>query len=179
MKCSVFQYPRAAHLICCNRLGVAPPSTHPGVALVGYTVVRPVCPSVPPQRGTPLSARAQHLARQCGSAGPVAVALWPVQDALDTVSGCGGNAAAQLINRRDTGAYWGRRFGNPSICCIDGNGDQKNENLALGPVFIDVLAEAVRFELTDPCGSAVFKTAGLNRSPKPPGSHTKHNFSGY
>jgi hypothetical protein len=30
------------------------------------------------------------------------------------------------------------------------------------------LAEAVRFELTDPCGSAVFKTAGLNRSPKPP-----------
>lgn len=26
----------------------------------------------------------------------------------------------------------------------------------------------MRFELTDPCESAVFKTAGLNRSPKPP-----------
>ena len=31
-----------------------------------------------------------------------------------------------------------------------------------------MVAEAVRFELTDPCESAVFKTAGLNRSPKPP-----------
>jgi hypothetical protein len=31
------------------------------------------------------------------------------------------------------------------------------------------LAEAVRFELTDDLSSAVFKTAGLNRSPKPPG----------
>ena len=30
------------------------------------------------------------------------------------------------------------------------------------------LAEAVRFELTDNCSSAVFKTAGLNHSPKPP-----------
>jgi hypothetical protein len=31
-----------------------------------------------------------------------------------------------------------------------------------------VLAETVRFELTDPCGSAVFKTAGLNHSPTSP-----------
>ena len=30
------------------------------------------------------------------------------------------------------------------------------------------MAEAVRFELTDPFGSAVFKTAGLNHSPKLP-----------
>jgi hypothetical protein len=30
------------------------------------------------------------------------------------------------------------------------------------------LAETVRFELTDGCPSAVFKTAGLNRSPKSP-----------
>ena len=30
------------------------------------------------------------------------------------------------------------------------------------------LAETVRFELTDPYESAVFKTAGLNRSPKSP-----------
>ncbi len=33
------------------------------------------------------------------------------------------------------------------------------------------LAETVRFELTDGCPSAVFKTAGLNHSPKSPGSH--------
>ena len=39
----------------------------------------------------------------------------------------------------------------------------------LRPVVARALAEAVRFELTDPCGSAVFKTAGLNHSPKPPG----------
>ena len=31
------------------------------------------------------------------------------------------------------------------------------------------LAETVRFELTDGCPSAVFKTAGLNHSPKSPG----------
>lgn len=31
-----------------------------------------------------------------------------------------------------------------------------------------VVAEAVRFELTGPCEPAVFKTAGLNHSPKPP-----------
>ena len=33
-----------------------------------------------------------------------------------------------------------------------------------------VLAETVRFELTDGCPSAVFKTAGLNHSPKSPDS---------
>ena len=32
------------------------------------------------------------------------------------------------------------------------------------------VAETVRFELTDGCPSAVFKTAGLNHSPKSPGS---------
>ncbi len=32
------------------------------------------------------------------------------------------------------------------------------------------LAETVRFELTDGCPSAVFKTAGLNHSPKSPDS---------
>ena len=41
------------------------------------------------------------------------------------------------------------------------------------------VAEAVRFELTDPCGSAVFKTAGLNRSPKPPGAFVSADFSVY
>ena len=30
------------------------------------------------------------------------------------------------------------------------------------------MAEGVRFELTVPCGTAVFKTAGLNHSPIPP-----------
>ena len=55
---------------------------------------------------------------------------------------------------------------------------RKMKNLALGPVFIDVLAEAVKFELTDPCGSAVFKTAGLNRSPKPPGLRTHTILAG-
>ena len=30
------------------------------------------------------------------------------------------------------------------------------------------MAEAVRFELTDGCPSTVFKTVGLNHSPKPP-----------
>ncbi len=30
------------------------------------------------------------------------------------------------------------------------------------------LAEAVRFELTEPCGSPVFKTGGLNHSPTLP-----------
>ena len=33
---------------------------------------------------------------------------------------------------------------------------------------ISILAEAVRFELTEGFPSAVFKTAGLNHSPKPP-----------
>ena len=33
---------------------------------------------------------------------------------------------------------------------------------------IGVLAETVRFELTDGYPSAVFKTAGLNHSPKSP-----------
>ena len=33
-----------------------------------------------------------------------------------------------------------------------------------------ILAETVRFELTDGCPSAVFKTAGLNHSPKSPDS---------
>ena len=33
---------------------------------------------------------------------------------------------------------------------------------------IRLLAESVRFELTDGCPSAVFKTAGLNRSPNSP-----------
>ena len=37
-----------------------------------------------------------------------------------------------------------------------------------GPVFHSILAETVRFELTDGCPSAVFKTAGLNHSPKSP-----------
>ena len=37
-----------------------------------------------------------------------------------------------------------------------------------GPV-----AETVRFELTDGCPSAVFKTAGLNRSPKSPGGKAR------
>ncbi len=35
-------------------------------------------------------------------------------------------------------------------------------------MFPRFLAETVRFELTDPCGSAVFKTAGLNHSPTSP-----------
>jgi hypothetical protein len=39
-----------------------------------------------------------------------------------------------------------------------------------------VLAETVRFELTDPCGSAVFKTAGLNRSPTSPGAIARGRF---
>jgi hypothetical protein len=38
------------------------------------------------------------------------------------------------------------------------------------------LAETVRFELTDPCGSAVFKTAGLNRSPKSPDASALPGF---
>ena len=42
------------------------------------------------------------------------------------------------------------------------------------------LAEAVRFELTEGFPSAVFKTAGLNHSPKPPRSahdtEVQHEF---
>jgi hypothetical protein len=34
------------------------------------------------------------------------------------------------------------------------------------------MAEAVRFELTEHCCSAVFKTAGLNHSPKLPNLNT-------
>jgi hypothetical protein len=40
------------------------------------------------------------------------------------------------------------------------------------------MAEAVRFELTDRCRSAVFKTAGLNRSPKPPGPRHRRRSGG-
>lgn len=46
----------------------------------------------------------------------------------------------------------------------------------MGPLLFLVLAETVRFELTDPCGSAVFKTAGLNRSPKSPGAMSRRGF---
>ena len=44
-----------------------------------------------------------------------------------------------------------------------------NNGPDLGPLFI--LAEEVRFELTDPCGSTVFKTVAIDHSatlPKPP-----------
>ena len=34
--------------------------------------------------------------------------------------------------------------------------------------FFCFMAESVRFELTEPCGSAVFKTAGINHSPSSP-----------
>lgn len=36
-------------------------------------------------------------------------------------------------------------------------------------MFTRFLAETVRFELTEGCPSAVFKTAGLNHSPTSPG----------
>ena len=60
------------------------------------------------------------------------------------------------INQKSYGRWYGRK--------ILGENKKAPENRGL-EVF---LAEAVRFELTDPCESAVFKTAGLNRSPKPP-----------
>ena len=55
--------------------------------------------------------------------------------------------------------FWQQRY------CRAGLG----AHLAVGTAPGQELAETVRFELTDGCPSAVFKTAGLNHSPKSPG----------
>ncbi len=40
----------------------------------------------------------------------------------------------------------------------------RNEKSPVRGLFIGVLAEAVRFELTDPCESPVFKTGAIDHS---------------